>query len=152
MRFTLLDLFIAIGLMAIGMISTGPFANLIGLSNNWASLAVMIAVSTGIALIASSPLYRLFHLRPLLLPKCPVCGDRNRHYWCDLKQWPMETIVCATCHTRIQLCHDGTKCQWHDSSSHRFVLLWPHSFGGRWRRVSQSQLTEMAPSEGQDDG
>jgi hypothetical protein len=87
-------------------------------------------------LVVSSPLYRLLHLYPLLLPKCPVCGDRNRNYYCFRVNWPEEIIECASCQQPVELCCDITKSRAVCGNWPRFELLWPYSFGGRWRRLS----------------
>jgi len=86
--------------------------------------------------VVSSPLYRWLHSQPLLLPRCPICRDRNRHYRTIHLDWPEEVIECATCHARVLLCLDGRKCGSRRSEPIQFCLKWPYSFGGRWRRVS----------------
>lgn len=148
MRFRLIDLVIASILIAMG----GAIPNiLIPLGNKIVSLSIYIVGGAVCYALISSPLYRLFRLYPLLLPKCPVCGDQNRHYWSELRKWPMETVVCATCQARIELCHDDTKCQWRDTESQKFILLWPFSFGGRWQRMQRSAPTGVSSEKGVND-
>lgn len=141
MRFRLIDLVIASTLIAMG----GAITNiLISLDNKIVSLSICIVGGVVCYALVSSPLYRLFRLYALLLPKCPACGDQNRHYWSELTKWPMETATCATCQACIELCHDGTKCQWRDTDSQKFILLWPFSFGGRWQRVQRTVPTGVS--------
>ena len=129
MRFSVLDLTMAIA------INAGAFLCL-RLLFHITNIPVLVVSGAVVYLVVSSPIYRFFHLLPLLLPRCPACGDRNRHYRSCVRSWPREDIECANCHAQITLCHEPKKCDHNGPEGPRFDLLWPYSFGGRWRRVA----------------
>ena len=85
-------------------------------------------------LLASSPLYRRLHLYAMLLPRCPVCRGRDRHYYTVSREWPVEVVECAICHSRIELRHADAPLPERQPDLCCFELLWPYSWGGRWRR------------------
>lgn len=95
-------------------------------------LAIFAAI---VSLVITSPLYRWLRLRPLLLPRCPRCRHRDRHYFCFPQAWPREMIRCANCDLEIELCHDSRYGAESCPGFPRFDLLWPYSFGGRWQPV-----------------
>ena len=101
-----------------------------------AGFLVLLAVFAAIvSLLITSPLYRWLRIRPMLLPRCPRCRHRDRHYFCFPQAWPREVIRCANCELEIELCHDTRHGAESCPGFPRFDLLWPYSFGGRWRRV-----------------
>ena len=132
MRFKLIDLLIAIGFMAVAAVLTKP---LVPIGHPGVSLTVEIVAGTIFYLIGSSLLYRRLLLSPLLLPRCPVCRDRNLHYVMLSRSWPTETIQCAMCQAQIESCLDRMRSSDSASDVPQFELLWPYSFGGRWRRI-----------------
>ncbi len=67
-------------------------------------LAIFAAI---VSLLITSPLYRWLRIRPMLLPRCPRCRHRDRHYFCFPQTWPREVIRCANCELEIELCHDS---------------------------------------------
>lgn len=130
MRFSIVDLIvfiicIALPLIAIDQVipSNLPFRNF-----------VRVVGATFGGLVATSVLYRALHWFPLLLPRCPVCRDPNLHYSTVSQNWPLEVVKCAICDTRIELCAKQMKVQTESTGALRFLLLWPYSFGGRWKR------------------
>ncbi len=138
MRFSLFDLVVAIVLMVFGGLLFHALVQVLVLMHLQPPKGAMLLQFPWMLLsyvILTSPLYHYFHLRPLLLPGCPACHNSHRHYFCIRLMWPMEAIECANCHARIELCHDSRKCQWSEIAWPHFQLLWPYSFGGRWRRV-----------------
>lgn len=139
MRFSLIDLLIAIAFMATAAVLTKPF---VPVGNPRISLTIQIAAGTILYLLGSSWLYRRLHLFPLLLPKCPVCRDKHRHYMTLSRSWPTETIQCAMCQAQIELRLDRPRSSNSASNMPRFELLWPYSFGGRWRQLRQGAAPE----------
>jgi hypothetical protein len=103
------------------------------------SFALGAAIGGAFYLVVTSVLYRRWHLFPLLLPGCPHCHDANRHYYTLSRAWPREIIQCAMCQTKIELCMVPTNIEVIDSERPTYELLWPYSFGGRWRLVSSSR-------------
>lgn len=132
MRFALFDVIVVI---AIGTISAALSHSVLPVADPYGRLLVAITSGFVAYVVVSSPLYRWLHLYPLLLPKCPICRDRNRHYWSVQRDWPREVIECAICHSRIGLCLDQSKCGACRSQEIHFCLKWPYSTGGRWRRI-----------------
>jgi hypothetical protein len=134
MRFNLVDLGINCVLVALGTVATQQVvAGLIG--NNFISAVVSLAAGFACWLFVSSILWRRCRRLPLLLPRCPVCRDTHRHYWSVSREWPRETVVCAKCRTVIELDIGPISDEHSTLDSIRFQLLWPYSFGGRWRRI-----------------
>lgn len=133
MRFSFGDLLFAIACSSIG---AAPAEAIMSHADmGWRSeLAAGIVAGAGVYLILSSFVYRRFRLFPLLLPRCPICRDANRHYFTVARRWPRETVMCAICQATIELCV-ATDREPEASDRPRFQLLWPYSFGGRWRRL-----------------
>lgn len=136
MRARLFDLLLWSGTIAIAataMLSQATrFRGVISRTGFLVLLATFAAV---VALVVTSLLYRWFRLSPMLLPRCPRCRHRDRHYFCFPQVWPREVIRCANCELEIELRHDSRHGAEFSSGMPRFDLLWPYSFGGRWRRV-----------------
>ncbi len=132
MRYGLIDLIV---FTVIATIASCLTISLLPIGDPRFRLLLMVLNVLIACLVVSSPLYRWLHFQPLLLPKCPVCQDRNRHYWTIHLDWPEEVIECATCHVHIFLCLDGRKCGSPRSDEIQFCLKWPYSFAGRWRRM-----------------
>lgn len=139
MRFSLIDLLIAIAFMTTAIGLTKP---LVPVGNPRISFTIEITTGTFLYLLGSSWLYRRFHLFPLLLPRCPVCRDKHRDFVTLSRSWPTETIQCAMCQAQIELRLDGTRGPNPASNMPRFELLWPYSFGGRWRRLEPGVAPE----------
>jgi hypothetical protein len=133
MRFNLIDLGIFCVVVALGSVAAQQVLGLIG--NNAISAVVSLAVGFACWLFVSSILYRRRRRLPLLLPWCPVCRDKHRHYWSVSREWPRETVMCAICRSVIELDIGPISDEPSASDSIRFQLLWPYSFGGRWRRI-----------------
>jgi hypothetical protein len=86
--------------------------------------------------VISSAVYRYFRILPMMLPRCPVCRDANRHYWSIVRDWPTEVIKCANCNTEITLHvdHEATRPA-RENPVHYYALQWPYSLSFRWRRI-----------------
>lgn len=132
MRFSLLDL--VLGIIACSMGCTGAIA--LGRREGVAS-PMIATIAAGVVgyLLITPLLYRVFHLRPLLLPRCPNCGHRDRHWRSIFFDWPIEVVECAICKHQIELHH--APCDRRSSpEAAAFKLKWPHSLGGRWHRAN----------------
>ncbi len=146
MRISLPDVILLSLSAATSAIALLPIVLRIPLANGNVKLGILYFSAFTICLVLSSFLYRLLRWRPMLLPKCPVCRWRDRHYQTQSYEWPIEIIECARCRAHIELCHDNRKHQRARSNLPQFDLLWPYSFGGRWRRVGNSD--ENRPTDG----
>jgi hypothetical protein len=133
MRFGLLDLLIGCG--------TAALAAIVGV---WlrrflpATIAfpLSILVGFGFYLLITPPIYRYFHLEPLLLPRCPHCRNIDRLYYAPKAKpdWPISDIYCAWCGKTLELWYDNPEHEPPDRGVVRFKLVWPQSFG-RWRQL-----------------
>ncbi|MGE0534104.1 MAG: hypothetical protein AB7O68_03965 [Pirellulales bacterium] len=131
MRFNVFDLTVAI----VVSIPVALLASFVSPMHRGVSYVSGLAGGIVLYLLVSSVLYRRLHLFPMLLPRCPTCRDSNRNYWSVFRQWPTETIKCATCGQAIELWLDQPVNEPTRPDCPRFQLLWPYSFGGRWRRL-----------------
>lgn len=87
-------------------------------------------------LVITSPLYRWFHVRPMLMPRCPHCRHKDRFYYAPRVQpnWPVGELICAKCENRLELWYEEPHPTPPNRGLVRFKLLWPYSFG-RWRQL-----------------
>ena len=132
MRFGLTDLLIAMGLMCGGIGGFGIAHAAFGVEGKLGLLAGLVAY------VAIAPvIYKRFHLRPLLLPRCPHCRKRPDSYTILERQWPREVVICGMCQgaCELQYVDDSTNSHAH-ASLPRLILAWPQ-FIGIWRVVQQ---------------
>jgi len=92
--------------------------------------------------IVTPLIYRRFHLRPMIVPRCPYCRDKNRWFYYEKQkvQWPMDIIICASCGMALELWYDLPNAAHISETLPSFRLLWPQSWGGRWRIISLGNL------------
>lgn len=136
MRFSIFDLVVFSITSSAISVPLMKFAPLSGLAR---SLLLLLGTVSGY-LILTSIIYRMFHLYPLMLPRCPYCRAPDRHYRSISQNWPLEVVECAVCSKRIELCLISDHCNQFTSELLRFELLWPYSFGGRWKKVETLHL------------
>ena len=67
------------------------------------AVPVMIALGCGAVIFLSWPVYRVLHLRPLILPICPRCGKRHTNYHVPAAAWPDAVLVCVHCEAPLRL-------------------------------------------------
>lgn len=79
MKYSLSDLIIGIVASSFGSIAVSALASFSGFE----PLGQFMLIATGIlSYFAITPLiYRKFHLRPLMLPRCPHCKDKRRWFY-----------------------------------------------------------------------
>jgi hypothetical protein len=92
--------------------------------------------------LITPPIYRFFHLEPLLLPRCPHCRNINRFYYASKAKpdWPIDDIYCAECGKTLELWYADPEHEPPDRGVARFKLVWPQSFG-RWRQLPPGTKT-----------
>lgn len=147
MRYTLLDLSIAIGVS----LPATAFANANGPADasKWTQIALSSLVALVLYLLLTPPIYRRFRMRALWLPRCPECRDQNRHYlFAPHFDWPLEVISCPVCDTVIELWYEEPAAS-RSKAKYRFRLLWPQSFG-RWQRLPDNDCVDGAEIEMQE--
>ena len=142
MRFTFFDLLIAIVISALVTVAVIAAAPSLGIVSPRMQILLSIPCFVLSYLVISSPLYQWLHCYPLLLPKCPFCCDKNRFWITVARNWPFETLQCTNCKQQSEICCDSLSCQHFSLDGTRFELLWPYSFGGRWRRVNEKTCPE----------
>jgi hypothetical protein len=52
-------------------------------------------------------IFKLFNLRPLILPICPACKNRHGNYHIPKDAWPDPHIICQKCESPLQLDLEG---------------------------------------------
>jgi len=127
MRFSLSDLLIAIVCILVGCLAAQFLASAAGIAN----LPLFAGVALGVlAYLALAPwIYRRFRRRPLLLPRCPRCKDRNRHFGYEkaTPDWPRDVVVCAACGTSLELWYESPRRSDISASMTSFELIWLQS-------------------------
>src|SRR5438132_438423 len=136
MRYSLLDLLIATVASLPGLL-VGMF---LGRYLHNAPLALLLTVSLAAVayLLVTPPIYRQFHWRPVWLPRCPRCHDKDRHYWYEKPkpEWPRDVVKCAICGTALELWYESPRDEQVSTAMPSFRLVWPQSCG-RWRPIGR---------------
>lgn len=139
MRFSLLDLLIGIGCGTAPGACVGFF--IAGLSGH-KHLALVMALSLALVsyFLITPSIYRWFHLRSLVVPRCPHCHEKNRWYWYEKAKadWPHDVIMCATCKNTLELWYEVPQDAEISTTMPSFQLLWPQSWG-RWRMIADKK-------------
>lgn len=135
MRFSIFDLFIGIVVSTLlALLAEFLLHRFAAIKQLILFLGFSLAVPS--YLLITSLIYRKFHLRSLLLPRCPHCKDKNRHFWFEKPQfeWPRDVIICAICKTVVDLWYELPQDANVSTSRPSFQLKWPQSWG-RWRAI-----------------
>jgi hypothetical protein len=124
---TLLHMLVTIGLVFGGMLLSLslPAAELL-------TAVAMLVLPLLMVLLLSWPVYRLLHLRPLILPKCPSCGLRH-NYHVPSEAWPVAVLVCPHCGEPFRIVLTGRPDIAVTPDLPTLGLRWP-AFLGLWRR------------------
>src|ERR1700722_1231759 len=141
MRYSLIDLLIAVACYAFGVIGTlsvvkrAPF---FAHSNSSVLLAFVFAilVSTLIYCVITPPIYRQFRLWPLFLPKCPHCRAPERCYRITESHWPCFIVVCTHCQKSSEQWWRRPSMADVSKTVPSLLLSWPESIG-RWRLINR---------------
>ena len=139
MRFSLFDLLIGIVVSTAGFLVGSFLARLASVEQFALLLGLPLALSA--YLLITPLIYQRLHLRPLLLPRCPHCKDKNRHFWFEQSKadWPRDVIICGICKTPLELWYEPPHDANVSASMSSFQLIWPQSWG-RWRVISHRDL------------
>jgi hypothetical protein len=138
MLWTLNHVLLTAGLFTCGIVATA------GVLRQTANLPEFLAVPfmcTGALLLVlglSWPLYRLVHLRPLGLPRCPHCHKLHANYHVPAAAWPRAVLVCVSCGKPTRLCLTWRKPVDHNTDMPSLYLRWPQ-FLGLWRLALAGQ-------------
>src|SRR5882672_4545533 len=136
MRFSLIDLLIAIACIASGCLAVAGVSYLLGYGHlSEARLQLFGApVSVIFFFIITPPIYRRFHLLPLFLPVCPHCKRRPGGYRVLQSVGPRTLVACGHCGQTIELWWREPAASDVSKTMPSLLLGWPHSVG-RWRSI-----------------
>jgi hypothetical protein len=89
-------------------------------------------------LIISPPIYRLLRLRPVLVPKCPHCGQLPGRVEVIEVCGPRYVVICGKCNKKFEI--------WYVRPANKDVSTevpsaypsWPQSIG-RWRLIEKKK-------------
>ena len=85
------------------------------------------ACAVGLYLAVAAPIYRRFRLFPLLLPRCPCCGEfQNGFYFTH--DWPRTAFQCPTCKGEFVIWHNGKPGDSETWDRPVLALKWPYVF------------------------
>jgi hypothetical protein len=134
MLVTLKHFFVTLGLMSGSLLIVPALQTL---ATRWGlcelagnAAAFVIALSMFVALCW--PIYRLFRLRPLILPICPHCQNRHGNYHIDSEAWPDGVLICIHCQRPVRLLLAGNAAPEDVSDMPVLRLKWP-KFLGLWK-------------------
>ncbi len=132
MRFSLVDLFIFIGVLVGAEFGA---LGLVGASSQVGLVAVMTFLATFVVIVVLPSVYRRFHLLPLRLPKCPHCRRVPPGYQSVEGGWPNVGVRCGACDGRLWLAFDRHASLPETASEEPLLVLqWPENLGF-WRRA-----------------
>ena len=107
------------------------------------SLALFILLIILIPLAFSWPLYRLFSLRPLILPICPHCKNRHANYHIScMKEESSWVLICYHCGKPLRIVLEGKMDFEVNSDLPTLILQWPKCLG-IWKRITTMQDCEV---------
>jgi hypothetical protein len=139
MRFSLLDLLIAIAIETLSMAQVLGAAHWLGFGRQSMPVAMVLTLAVGIPLylLITPPIYRRFGLLPLCLPACPHCR-RVLQYRVLECEWPRATVACGHCEGTCDLWWNQPAAAEISTTKPSLVLSWPQSIG-RWRHVTRQE-------------
>lgn len=141
-RFSLLDLLIAMTAVLLGTLVVEGIGNMFGFAMATSRpIGILLGIVAGLAiyLITTPLIYQRLRMRPLWYPLCPTCRDKNRFWQFEgsNSNWPRESVRCRACGTVLELWYGPVPNDLESPvMAPTHALLWPQSFG-RWRRIDQ---------------
>jgi hypothetical protein len=140
MRFSLIDLLIAIACIALGCFAVAGVGHLLGYEQLSQARTELFGVPVGVIffLVFTPPIYRRFRLLPLFLTVCPHCKRRPPGYHVGESRWPRVVVACGNCKQTIDLWWSPPSPGDISPTTPSLLLVWPHSIG-RWRLVSRGE-------------
>ena len=142
MRFSLIDLLIAIACITLGCVIVGSTLHMfVSEPVSQARMQILgVPVGVIIFLILTPPLYRRLRLLPLFLPVCPHCKQRPGGYHVLKSVQPPVIVACGHCKQTTELWWRQPAPSDVSKTMPSLLLSWPHSIG-RWRLISPEELT-----------
>ena len=138
MRFNLIDLLFAIVSIAIGAVLGEWLA-----SGTSALLRAIAMVFGGVCLYLALiyPFYRGLKLFPMILPRCPCCGNFQAGFHILNPVWPRITLRCPTCNGEFIVWHNGKPSNQETWDKPVLALKWPYAFGV-YKRMNQPETSD----------
>jgi len=143
MRFSLIDLLIAIVLIAIGAVLGRSLA-----SDLPAYLRPIAEPFFGICVYLALiyPIYRRFRLFPIVLPLCPCCGNFQNGFHIIHGGWPHVTFRCTSFNGEFIIWYNGKPSDQETWDKPILALKWPYAFG-RYKRMEKPKQANPPYSE-----
>jgi hypothetical protein len=141
MRFGLIDVIFLSACLLIGVLLGLPVS--IHLPR---SVRVLPLVIGGIGVYAALiyPFYRSLRLFPLILPRCPCCGNFQSGFHVLGDPWPRIRLRCPQCEGEFVIWMNGRPGQLETWQQPVLALKWPYALG-RYKRMVQPE-PRPAPS------
>jgi hypothetical protein len=140
MRFSLIDLLIAIAIegLSMGLVLWG--AHWMGFGRISGALWLTLTLTLGVVLylLITPPIYRRLRMFPLFLPVCPYCKRRPGSYR-FLESAPLRFVVaCSNCERTMELWLERPAAADISTTMPSLLWSWPQSIG-RWRSISRGE-------------
>ena len=144
MRFNLIDLLFATVSMAIGAVLGKSLA--LGAPSHLRAIAMVFGgVCVYLALIY--PFYRGLKLFPMILPRCPCCGNFQAGFHILDPVWPRITLRCPSCNGEFIIWHNGRPSDQETWEKPVLVLKWPYAFG-TYKRMKKPEAGDTSAGGG----
>ena len=139
MRYSLIDLLIAIAFIGLGSGLGGCFAH-----DGPHSFGFLAGGFVGACayVAAICPIYRRFRFLPMMLPRCPCCKKFQDGFHFT-RAWPRVTYRCPTCNGEFVIWHNGKVAGEETWEKPVLVLKWPYAFG-RYKRMEKPEQPPAA--------
>src|SRR5436309_4307124 len=128
MRFSLIDLLMAIAFITFGCIAVSLVMPFVGhVPSSSGGIEILGVCLGGLLYIIFTPaIYRRFRLLPLFLPVCPHCKRRPAGYRILESVWPRVRVACGRCEQTIELWWRPPAAADVSKTMPSLLLSWPH--------------------------
>lgn len=133
MRFGLIDLMFCSTCLAIGTVLSLRLA--VDFPKSLRLIAAVL-IAVGPYLILVYPFYRSLRLFPMILPRCPCCGEFQPGFHVLGGEWPRVRFRCPQCIGEFVIWHNGRPSAQETWETPVLALKWPYAFG-IYRRMTK---------------
>jgi hypothetical protein len=141
MRFSLIDLLIAIACMTAGCFAAAGIGHWMGYHLSVARQELLgIPIGIIFFITFTPPIYRWLRLLPLFIPRCPHCKRLPGGYRIMEARWPRQVIICSLCQKPTELWWRKPAVTDVSKTMPSVLLSWPESIG-RWRLISTGEIS-----------
>jgi hypothetical protein len=143
MRFSLIDLLIALAVELLSLVVVAWAAPWIGFaqlsrSTELQYLGATLGLAVPLYLLITPTIYQRFRLFPLFLPKCSHCKRRPDGYRILATALTRVEMICSKCERTFELWLARPKAAEISKTMPSLLWSWPHSIGG-WRIISHGE-------------